>query len=186
MTDIREKLIMKSAKECTLCNEALESAFDEAGGMSASEFAKELSQAITIQAGVELFSPGAIKMRLSRMDKCNAVLQTASLDSFKKENKGAKATAVVNELTKQYQNPKMLAEVKDEIQEKAESASIDTTTRMLVDTEINDRVNRAFKMLDDVIGAWEASDGLFWLDTDFIKLNLERIKRKVEAHENTD
>jgi hypothetical protein len=186
MTDIREKLIMKSARECTLCNEALESAFDEAGGMSASEFAKELSQAITIQAGVELFSKGAIQKRLSRLKGLDAVSNPASMDSFNKENKGAKATTVVNELTKQYQNPKMLAEVKDEIQEKAESASIDTTTRMLVDTEINDRVNRAFKMLDDVIGAWEASDGLFWLDTDFIKLNLERIKRKVEAHENTD
>jgi hypothetical protein len=186
MTDIREKLIMKSAKECTLCNEALESAFDQAGSMSVNEFSKELSQAITIQAGVELFSAEAIRGRLKRSLGVVAVTNSASLDSFKKENKGAKATAVVNELTKQYQNPKMLAEVKDEIQEKAESASIDTTTRMLVDTEINDRVNKAFKMLDDVIGAWEASDGLFWLDTDFIKLNLERIKRKVEAHENTD
>lgn len=99
------------------------------------------------------------------------------------ESKSNKATKVVDALTKQHHNPNMPSDIKDLVGSMVDDASIDTTTSMLVDTEINDRVNRAFKMLDDVIGAWEVSDKAFWLDLEYIKLNLERIKRKVEAHE---
>lgn len=181
--DTREKLILKSAKDCTLCNEALESAFDECGGMSASEFAKELSQAITIKAGVELFTQNAIKLRLSKMGA--SVAETQSASGYAKENKTAKATAVVNALTKQFKDPKMLQDNIDLVQSMADDAADDTVTSMLVDTEINDRITSAFKIIDNAIGAWEVSGKKFWLDMDYIKLNLERIQRKVRDCEET-
>jgi hypothetical protein len=102
------------------------------------------------------------------------------------DSKTAEATKVVNSMVEKYKKPDMPSNFQDDIDVSVHAASQDTTTSILVDTEINDRVTKAFKMLDEVIGAWELSGKTFWLDLEYIKMNLARVQKKVEQHENKD
>lgn len=155
--DTREKLILKASKECTLCNEALECAFDEAGNMNESEFAKELSQAIKIEAGVELFTQNAIKLRLHKLRGAAEVSSGNSmLDQYNKESKTSKAAKVVNEAVKLGKHvaasqgtgidpfTKVTQNQRDEAGEVFQAAYDDTVVSILVNTELNERVMKAF------------------------------------------
>jgi hypothetical protein len=63
--ELAEKLVKKAATECSVCNEALTDVIEKriARGESVREVCRDIAQAITLQAGGQLFSPDTLKRR---------------------------------------------------------------------------------------------------------------------------
>lgn len=191
MDDLREKLIMKSATECTLCNEALVACFEESDS-DRMEFSRELSQAIKIQAGVELFSPNAIYCRLKNHLDPVVADTTSAIDGFNGLNKSAKAKKAVNEAVKlgkamaksesTYSDTfdVVTSENKEDVQAIIDASMGDTVTGMLVNTELDDRLSNAIKQIDELLNGWVVTGKKFYLDSENLIMNLERLKRKVQ------
>ena len=75
--ELAQKLVKKAATECSVCNEALVDVIQKrvARGESIREVTRDLAQAITLEAGGQLFSPDALKRRFSYHTKKNKLEQ---------------------------------------------------------------------------------------------------------------
>ncbi len=180
LMDNLEKELFDSIAKCNICDVSLvgvaKAKIDK--GVKLKDVLEWIVSAQRQMGHIE-YSVPALKSRYYReLGDDPGKLQNATSEPTKTQE----ATKIVNSMVEKYKKPKMPSEFQDDIDVQVNKASQDTVTSMLVDTEINDRVNKAFKMLDEVIGAWELTGKTFWLDLDYLKLNLERIQKKVRSH----
>ena len=75
--DKSEKLVKKAATECSVCNEALADVIKKrvARGENIREVTRDLAQAITLEAGAQLFTPESLRNRYRRLEEKNVKAQ---------------------------------------------------------------------------------------------------------------